>query len=121
MYKIAIIEDEQPIADMYRMKLKRAGYNVRVAHDGAQGLELTEEFLPDLILLDLRMPKISGELMLEHIRQADWGSNMRVIILTNISRDEAPPNLQLLNIDRYVVKAHTTPSSVVAIVQSILK
>ncbi len=121
MYKIAIVEDERPIANMYRMKFKRAGYNVRVAYDGQQGLALLEEFIPDLLLLDLRMPELNGDKLLEHVRQSDWGGDMRVVVLTNISRDEAPPNLRLLNIDRYVVKAHTTPSQVLAIAESILR
>lgn len=121
MYKVAIVEDERPIADMYRMKFKRAGHDVRVAYEGQQGLTLLEEFLPDLLLLDLRMPELSGDKLLEHVRQSDWGGDMRVVVLTNISRDEAPPNLRLLNIDRYVVKAHTTPSQVLAIAEKILR
>lgn len=120
MYKIAIVEDERPIAYMYRMKFKRAGYDVRVAYDGHQGLVLLEDFLPDLLLLDLRMPELSGDKLLEQVRQSEWGGDMRVIVLTNISRDEAPPNLRLLNIDRYVVKAHTTPSQVLTIAEDLL-
>lgn len=120
MYKIAVIEDERAIAEMYRMKLHRAGFEVRIAHDGAQGLALIEEFIPDLLLLDLRMPELSGDKMLEQVRQADWGGNIRVVVLTNISRDEAPASLRLLNIDRYVVKAHTTPSQILSIVEDIL-
>lgn len=119
--KIAIIEDERAIAGMYRFKLEKEGYEVRCAYDGEEGLELAEKFRPDLILLDLRMPVMSGDEMLAKLRATDWGSEMRVVVLTNISKDEAPASLRLLRVDRYVVKAHYTPAQVVGIVDEILE
>lgn len=118
--KIAVIEDEPSISEMYRIKLASAGYDVKTAHDGQEGLELLEEFKPKLILLDLKMPVMTGDEMLAKLRETEWGAEIRVIILTNISRDEAPKNIQFLHIDRYIVKAHYTPSQVVEIVQEIL-
>ncbi len=118
--KIAVIEDEISICDMYRMKLAGAGYDVKVAHDGQDGLNLLEDFKPELILLDLKMPVMNGDEMLAKLRETDWGAEIRVIILTNISRDEAPRTLQFLHIDRYIVKAHHTPTQVLQIVSEIL-
>lgn len=118
--KIAVIEDDVSIASMYKMKLLRADYDVKMAYDGASGLKLVEVFKPDLILLDLLMPVMSGEDMLEKLRATDWGSKIRVIVLTNISKDEAPAKLRLLNVDRYIVKAHYTPKQVVEIVREVL-
>lgn len=118
--RVAIIEDEMSICEMYKIKLSIAGYEVRSARNGQEGLVLTESFKPHLILLDLRMPVMSGDEMLKELRQTDWGANIRVIILTNISRDEAPRSLQFLNIERYIVKAHHTPAQVAEIVQEIL-
>lgn len=118
--RIAVIEDEPSICEMYRLKLANAGYEVKVAHDGQEGLELLESFKPKLILLDLKMPVMSGDEMLAKLRETDWGADMRVVILTNISRDEAPRSLQFLSIDRYVVKAHHTPSQIIEIVDEIL-
>lgn len=118
--KIAIIEDELSICEMYRSKLAGNGYNIKVAHNGQDGLELLEDFLPELILLDLRMPIMDGAEMLAKLRETEWGAKMRVIILTNISRDEAPRSLQFLNIDRYIVKAHYTPSQVLDVIKEIL-
>lgn len=119
--KIAIIEDDLPICGMYEFKLANSGYEVKTAHDGRAGLELCKDFLPHLILLDLRMPVMSGDEMLEKLRATDWGSNIRVIVLTNISKDEAPHNLRFLHVDRYIVKAHHTPSQVIDIIKEILK
>ncbi len=118
--KIVVVEDDPAIRNMYKLKLESSGLNVRVAEDGKQGLTVIEEFLPDMILLDLRMPVMSGDEMLQHIRATDWGHSIRVVVLTNISRDEAPHALRLLNIDRYIVKAHHTPSQVLDIVNEIL-
>ena len=118
--KIAIIEDEPSICEMYRIKLTGAGFDVKVAHDGKAGFSLVESYLPDIILLDIKMPIMSGDEMLEKLRQTDWGAQIRVVILTNISRDEAPKNLQFLNIDRYIVKAHHTPTQIADIVAQIL-
>lgn len=117
---IAIVEDDLPIAHMYKLKLESAGFLTVLAHDGKMGLELIEETKPSLLLLDLRMPVMSGDEMLEKMRQTEWGSNIRVIILTNISRDEAPRSLSLLNVDRYIVKAHHTPAQVLDIINEIL-
>lgn len=120
MYKVAVIEDDLPLQIMYKMKLEMEGFVVKTANNGEEGLALMQAFLPDVVLLDLRMPIMSGDVTLAKLRTTDWGSNMRVIVLTNISRTEAPRKLQFLNVERYVVKAHNTPSEVVKIVQEVL-
>jgi len=119
-FKIAIVEDEQPIQFMYQLKLEREGFTVATASNGKEGLRLARTFRPDLILLDLRMPEMSGDEMLVRLRQTDWGSSIRVIALTNISKNEAPQALRFLDVDRYIVKAHFTPSQVVAVVYEVL-
>lgn len=117
---IAIIEDDTAIAGMYKFKLEQAGFKVINAPNGKLGLEAITSKRPDLILLDIMMPIMTGDEMLEKLRQTDWGSSIRVIILTNISRDEAPSKLRFLAVDRYIVKAHTTPSQVLEVVNSVL-
>jgi DNA-binding response OmpR family regulator len=119
-YKIAIVEDDYAIASMYDFKLRACGYHVATAPDGEEGLALAETFAPDLILLDLMLPNMTGSELLEKLRQTEWGAKIRVIVLTNLSKDEAPHGLRLLNVDRYIVKAHHTPSQVVDIVREIL-
>lgn len=105
---------------MYKYKLELHGYEIQLAHNGVEGLKVCETFLPDLILLDVRMPYMNGDEMLEQVRATEWGSQPRVIILTNISKDEAPMKLRFLNVDRYIVKAHHTPQQVVNIVDEVL-
>lgn len=119
-YKVAIIEDNRDLQFIYKMKFEGAGYDVISAADGQKGLEVVQSFLPDVILLDLRMPKMGGDEMLTRLRATTWGRDIRVIILTNISKDEAPPVLRFLNVDRYIVKAHHTPAQVLGITQEVL-
>lgn len=118
--RAVIVEDEYDLRLLYKLKLENEGFAVATANDGQEGLEVIQKFKPDIILLDLMMPVMDGAEMLARLRAEEWGSDMRVIILTNISKDEAPQALRLLHVDRYVVKAHFTPAQVVGIVREVL-
>lgn len=120
MTKIAIIEDDAVINQMYRMKFEADGFDVQVADNGKTGIALVETFQPDIILLDLQMPEMTGEEALSHIRLKDWGKKIPVIILTNLGVEESPKTLRDLNISNYIVKAELTPSQVVARVKDTL-
>ncbi len=117
---IAIVEDDTALSEMYRFKFERSGFRVETAQNGREGLDLAKKAKPDLILLDLRMPIMSGDEMLAQMRATDWGNDIRVIILTNISKSEAPMGLRFLHVDRYIVKAHHTPSQVIDIAKDVL-
>ena len=119
--RILIVEDEPAIAQMYQYKLEQEGYVIALAINGKEGLDVINEFKPDLILLDLRMPVMSGDEMLEELRSRQDGYAIKVIILTNISKDEAPQRLRFLDVDRYIVKAHHTPKQVVEVIRDVLK
>jgi DNA-binding response OmpR family regulator len=118
--KILLVEDDEPIRNLYAHKLSQSGFQVFLAVNGREGLESAEENMPDLILLDLRMPIMTGDEMLARLRSTDWGSSMRVIVLTNISKSEAPQSLRFLRVDRYVTKVHHTPAQVVDMVREVL-
>lgn len=122
---ILIVEDDEPIQQMYAAKLRLHGYKILVASNGYEGLEQYETHKPDLILLDLMMPKMGGDEMLQKLREKEFEANekelTKVIILTNISRDEAPPSLRFLKVEQFIVKAQYTPSQVLAIIQEILE
>jgi len=119
-FKVAVIEDEPSIRNLYQTKLELSGFTVQTASNGVEGLALVQDFAPDLILLDIRMPEMNGDDMLVKVREQEWGADIRVVILTNISRDEAPSILRFLHVDRYIVKAHYTPSQMIEIVNEIL-
>lgn len=120
MHRLVIVEDDKPIQFLYKAKLELEGFHVATADNGEDGLEVIKAHDPALILLDIRMPIMSGDEMLARLREQQWGASIRVIILTNISRDEAPSALRFLNVDRYLVKAHHTPAQVVDVVNEVL-
>lgn len=120
-FKIAIIEDDDVIAQMYRMKFASEGFEVQMASNGRIGVELCEKMRPDMILLDMKMPEMDGEEALEIIRSKGWGKHIPVIILTNLGEEEAPKNLKQLGIHSYIVKAELTPSQVTERVKQALQ
>lgn len=110
--KIAIIEDDVAISNMYRIKFETDGFEVATADNGAVGLDMLKEFKPDIVLLDVMMPEMNGDEMLKLLRKEDWGVDMPVIILTNLGPQEAPATLKELNVNSYIVKAEMTPKQV---------
>ena len=120
MTKIAIIEDDPVISQMYRIKFEADGFDVQMANNGKRGVDLVETFLPDIILLDLQMPEMDGTEALEIIRKNEWGKNIPVIILTNMGEEESPKKIRSLGIHSYIVKANLTPKQVVQRVKEAL-
>lgn len=121
MSKIAIVEDDQAIREMYRIKFEAEGHNVVVAENGRRGLEIAEHTKPDIILLDLMMPEMTGDQMLAEMRKTDWGKNIKVVILTNVTKEEASQDLDSLNVEDYIIKAFYTPQQVIDMVEKIIK
>jgi DNA-binding response OmpR family regulator len=117
MTKVAIIEDDEAISQMYRIKFEGEGYEVETAENGKLGLELCEEMRPDIILLDLMMPIMTGEEMLSKLRKSPWGKKIKVIILTNRGEQEIPPEVKDLGVNAIILKAAMTPRQVAQLVQ----
>ncbi len=118
MPKIAIVEDDHAISQMYRIKFEAEDFEVETAENGKLGLELAEKMRPDIILLDLMMPEMTGDEMLVAMRKTDWGKDIRVIILTNMGEQEAPPALKELGVKRFILKAEMTPRQVAEMVKA---
>jgi DNA-binding response OmpR family regulator len=118
MAKVAIVEDDQAISMMYRIKFEAEGFTVETAANGKLGLELIESIKPDIVLLDLMMPEMNGDEMLTELRKKSWGKDIKVIILTNSGEEQAPTSLKELGIRRYIVKAEMTPRQVAEMVKT---
>ena len=117
MPKIAIIEDDQAISQMYRFKFEAEGYSVETADNGKLGLELAEKMRPDIILLDLMMPEMTGDAMLKQLRATDWGKDIKVIILTNMGEQEIPSEIKAFGVSGIVLKSDMTPRQVAELVK----
>ena len=118
MTKIAIIEDDEAISQMYRIKFEAEGYTVETAANGKLGLALAEEMRPDIMLLDLMMPIMTGEEMLTKLRKADWGKKVKVIVLTNRGEQEIPDSVRQAGVDAVILKAAMTPRQVAELVKN---
>lgn len=118
MIKIAIIEDDQAISQMYRIKFEAEGYEVETAENGRLGLQLVESMRPDIILLDLMMPEMTGDKMLEKLRKTPWGKRIKVVILTNMGEQEVPEVVKSLGVSAFIVKADMTPRQVAELVKT---
>lgn len=118
--KIAIVEDDGVIRQMYRMKFEGEGFEVETAENGKDGVALVQHMKPDIILLDMHMPEMDGVTALTKIRAEKWGKDIPVIVLTNLGEEESPKNLRALGINGYIVKADFTPRQVVARVKDAL-
>lgn len=120
MPKVAIIEDDQAISQMYRFKFEAEGYTVETAENGKLGLELAESMQPDIILLDLMMPEMTGDEMLATMRKTAWGKDIKVVILTNKGEQEIPAAVKSLNVSAVILKADMTPRQVAEVVKKTL-
>ena len=117
---IVLVEDDALLSEMYQAALINEGYQCSVALDGATGLDLVEHTQPDLVLLDLMLPQMSGDEVLSRMRSSERCKDTKVMVMTNISESEAPDILQSLHFERYIVKANTSLLEVIEIIQQML-
>lgn len=121
MAKILIVDDDGLMVDMYQGKFTDDGFEVVVAVDGQMGFDKALEFKPDLILLDIMMPKVNGLDMLKNLKSNNATNKIPVILLTNVggSDDDVKRGLSLGAV-AYLIKAHYDPKDVVKKVKEIL-
>jgi DNA-binding response OmpR family regulator len=108
-FKVLLIEDDELAADMYRLALVAAGRVVVIASDGDQGLRMASDEAPDFIVLDMRLPKMSGLNVLSGLRSNAETKDIPVIILTNVGDPELLERGAHLGALEFMIKAHTTP------------
>lgn len=119
--RIVIVEDNTALADIYKTRLELLGYTCFVAYNGIDALYQIEKGKPDLVLLDLMVPKIAGDQILETMRKSEWGKNIKVLIISNLSEADAPAGLRDFGIEGYAVKANLSNDQIDQLVDNILK
>jgi DNA-binding response OmpR family regulator len=119
--KILLIEDDKMLLEMYTAKFTREGFDISTAENGSEGLKAAREMKPDMVLLDIIMPKLDGFATLKEIRKDEGIKDVPVILLTNLGQDQDIQKGKDLGADDYFVKANHTPTEIVEKVQDLLK
>jgi DNA-binding response OmpR family regulator len=116
--KVCIVEDDQFIQDIYKVELTNSGFEVVSASDGEEGLAIIKKELPDVALVDVMMPKLSGTDLVKLMKEDAVLAKIPVIMLTNASDEETIEKAK--DAQFYLVKAHYDPKDVVGIVREVL-
>lgn len=119
--KILIAEDDTLLAKTLSTSLKEEGYEVFTGNDGLEGFTLAKEHKPDLILCDINMPKMDGISMLKKIRSKDWGKDLKIIMLTNLSDENKVLEALKNSVFTYLVKSDWELEKVVEKIKEQLK
>ncbi len=120
--RILVIEDEPHLVTIYKTKLEFYDYEVITATDGELGLETALREKPDLIVLDINLPKMDGMSVMHHLRQDAWGADVPIIILTNYDADDE--KLKQIVIDQpayYILKTDKTIDQVIQRINEVLR
>lgn len=119
--KILIVEDNESLCRIMADTFTDEGFDIQTAHDGEAGLAAALKWQPDLILLDVLMPKLGGQEMLEQLRSQPEGEKVKVIVLTNSGSGEQVLEFMNLGVSDYLTKADWELNDLVAKVKERLK
>lgn len=114
MKKLLVIDDESVVRKALASQFNADEVEVLTAADGAEGLEIALKEKPDLLMVDLLMPKMDGLAMLEKLRADDWGKSVNVIVLSNFGEEEKIAAAQAYGIVDYLVKVNWNVADVVS-------
>ena len=118
--KILLVEDEIALASVYMTRLVAEGYEVEAVSDGQSAITRAMQMQPDLILLDVMIPKVSGIQVLKTLRGDGSTKNIKVIMLTALSQDNYKDQAEMLGISGYLVKSQVVIADIVAHVKGVI-
>lgn len=112
--KILLVEDDQLLASVYKDRLELEGFYTLWVENGEKALARALEYQPDLILLDVMMPRVSGFEVLDILRNTKETAHIKIIMLTALSQDKNKQQAKELGADDYLVKSQVVMNDVVA-------
>jgi DNA-binding response OmpR family regulator len=121
MKNILLVEDDPFLSDIYTTKLKKEGFSVDIALDGQECLKKLEKSTPDLVVLDVVLPKVDGWEVLSSIRKQEKFKDLKVVILSNLGQKGEVEKGLSLGATAYFIKAYYTPAEIVEEIKKILK
>lgn len=113
MKKILLVEDDDSLASVYTTRLEAEGFTIKRVPNGEDALAAAMEMHPDLILLDVMMPKVSGFDVLDILRNTPETANLKVVMLTALSQESDKQRANELGVDDYMVKSQVVIADVV--------
>ena len=119
--RVLFVEDDRSVAQMYKLKLELDGYSVEVASDGEMAVEMARRDPPDIMFLDIRLPKLDGVGVLQALRANAKTKKVRVVILSNYSKRELGDRVAKLGVLDHLLKTETTPAKLSAGLEHWLK
>lgn len=120
MKSILLVEDDPFIVEIYGNQLRKEGFKVRMANDGAKALEKIAEEMPDLLLLDINLPSMSGWEVLGKLRADAKTKELKTIILSNNNKEESLGEIESLKPLHYFLKVETATEDIVNTIKEIL-
>lgn len=118
--KVLLVEDDPSLAQIYKVELEMDGFEVLTAADGEEGLNAAKNVQPNLVLLDIVLPKINGLVVLEKLKQTEEAKNIPVIVITNFGQEENVKKAFALGAEDFILKYQTTPAEVAQKIKDIL-
>lgn len=115
--KILVVDDDAPLLEMYKERLQIAGYDVETASNGEDGIEKAKQIKPDLVLLDIMMPRVNGFDALQKMRQDPATAKTPVLMLTALVQESTKQRAQQAGAQGYIVKSETMPGEVIKKIQ----
>lgn len=117
---ILLVDDDLTLREMYAERLKAEGFKVLMAKDGEEALRVATESRPNIILLDIMMPKINGLDVLKKLKEQEGTKNIPVIVLTALIQDRERMESVTRGADDYIVKSETMPGQVIAKIHALI-
>jgi CheY-like chemotaxis protein len=117
MKKVLVVEDDQFLANAYRIKFEKANLDVKISMDGEEALEVIKTFKPDVILLDLVMPKMDGFAVLEKLKSDISTKDIKVVVASNLGQSEDVARAIKLGASGYVIKSDMSIADILKLVE----
>lgn len=117
MKKVLLLEDDRFLIRMYKVLLEKKGYEVHMLENGGDALSVSKNTKPDIVVLDIIMPKMDGYAVVEELKKDPQTKNIPLVILTNLSQDEDKKRMKDHGVNVYLVKSHISFTEVVNIIE----
>jgi len=118
---VLVVDDDPDLTEIMCNRVAQAGYSILKAKNGKEGLEVALAKHPDLILLDVMMPEVSGLDMLKSLRNDPWGKQAHIFMLTSVNRSKEMTESMNYNVDKYIIKADIDYQKLVADIKQYLQ